>query len=490
MREPQRVSWVCIGLIMALVTGLLSTACQCRSEFHWQAGGDSIGQGGITSAPSGSPLPSDSSGETVGATPSVGGAGASGAATGAKDVTGAIVLRAKNEQGVPLHPADADDRVSGRAPDGAKAQVLETSAATGWLHVRTDGQEGWITPRYVDKASGEKAEAPNVDGAGSAIAEGSPWRSQQECEAALAQGKRRVRAANVASLATWNITWFPDHVPGGAAPKSGGTNLPWLACLIAWLDVDVLAAQELKIDAHTQPKWQELQSTLNQLTHGDWTHQTDQCPNKGRQHVGFLYDRKKVSASLVQDVASLNPTRSACGGDQRPGFGGYFRFPGGLDLHLVSVHLKSMSDHESYAKRRTAMAGLNGALQELAKRDPDRDRIVLGDFNSMGCEDCSPPISAAAERAALSQELQASSEPFELRSGAQCSHYYQRHPGLLDHFAVSSQLKELPFSVAVQTQGLCQVFSCNPLPGKEPAVYREVSDHCPLVLEIPDRDID
>jgi endonuclease/exonuclease/phosphatase family metal-dependent hydrolase len=492
MTATRRQSWLRIALLAGLLAGLLSTACQCRSEFHWQAGSDPVAESAPSDAPASpsSPLPSNAPGETVAS------ASAGGSAAGAGDVTGNVVVRAKNEQGVPLHPADADDRVSGRLADGTAARVLETSAATGWLHVRAaDGQQGWITSRYVDKAgvdkaSGERAKTQKVDGAALAIAEGSPWRSQQECEAAVAQGKRRGRAANVASLATWNITWFPDRVPGGSAPKSAGTNLPWLACLIAWLDVDVLALQELKIDAHTQPKWQQLQNTLDQLTRGDWTHQTDQCPNKGRQHVGFLYDRKKVSASWVQDVASLNPTRSACGGDQRPGLGGYFRFPGGLDLHLVSVHLKSMTDHESYAKRRTALAGLNGAVHELARRDPDRDRIVLGDFNSMGCEDCSPPIAAAAERAALSKELQASSEPFELRSGAQCSHYYRGHPGLLDHFAVSSQLKELPFSVAVQPQGLCQVFSCNPLPGKEPAVYREVSDHCPLVLEIPDKDVD
>jgi endonuclease/exonuclease/phosphatase family metal-dependent hydrolase len=388
-----------------------------------------------------------------------------------------------------MHPADGDDHLSGRVPDGTSARVLGRSATTSWLHVRTaDGQQGWVTSRYVEKKPG--AAAAKVEGAAAAIVEGSPWRSAPECDAALAQGKRRARAANVASIATWNITWFPDHVPGGSAPKSGGTNLPWLACLIAWLDVDVLAAQELKIDPHTQSKWQELQNTLNQLTQGDWTHHTDQCPNKGRQHVGFLYNRKKVSASGLQDVANLNPTRSACGGDQRPGFGGYFRFPGGLDLHVVSVHLKAMTDRQSYAKRRTAIAGFSGAMEELSKRNPDQDRIVLGDLNSMGCDDCSPAISAASEREVLSKELQALSDPFELRSGAQCSHYYDGKPGLLDHFAVTSKLKELPFSVAVQAAGLCNVFSCNPLPGKAPAVYREVSDHCPLILEIPDRDID
>jgi endonuclease/exonuclease/phosphatase family metal-dependent hydrolase len=468
---------------LGLVVYTLCTACQCRSEFRMQMGdqpGESTAPSSAEADPASAPLPSNSSGETVGAP-----AQASAEAPAADRV----VLRAKNAQGVPLHPADADDQLSGRVPDGTSAQVLERSAATSWFHVRTaDGQQGWVTARYVEKEPGSKPS--KVEGAAAAIVEGSPWRSAQECEAALAQGKRRVRAANVASIGTWNITWFPDHVPGGSAPKSEGTNLPWLACLIAWIDVDVLAAQELKTDPHTQAKWQELQNRLNQLTQGDWTHQTDPCPNKGRQHVGFLYNRKKVSASGLQDVASLNPTRSSCGGDQRPGFGGYFRFPGGLDLHVVSVHLKAMTDRDSYAKRRTAMAGFSSAMQELSKRNPDQDRIVLGDFNSMGCEDCSPPITAAAERAALSQELQALNEPFELRSGAQCSHYYQGKPGLLDHFAVTRQLKELPFSVAVQPSGLCEVFSCNPLPGKEPAVYREVSDHCPLVLEIPDRDID
>ncbi|HEX2880866.1 MAG TPA: hypothetical protein VHO25_15145 [Polyangiaceae bacterium] len=472
------------GVLVVLVAAQC-VACQCRSEFHVQMG-DSPPDPGVASSaePSSSTAPVSSNSPTE-----TSGARARTSAEPSEHTGDSVVLRAKNAQGVPLHPADGDDQLSGRVPDGTSARVLERSATTSWLHVRTaDGQQGWVTSRYVEKEPGAKA--PRVEGAAAAIVEGSPWRSAQECDAALAQGKRRTRAANVASIATWNITWFPDHVPGGSAPKSGGTNLPWLACLITWLDVDVLAAQELKIDPHTQTKWQELQNTLNQLTQGDWTHHTDQCPNKGRQHVGFLYNRKKVSASGLQDVANLNPTRSACGGDQRPGFGGYFRFPGGLDLHVVSVHLKAMGDRESYAKRRTAMAGFSSAMQELSKRNPDQDRIVLGDFNSMGCEDCSPAISAATEREVLSKELQALSEPFELRSGAQCSHYYEGKPGLLDHFAVTTKLKELPFSVAVQAAGLCNVFSCNPLPGKAPAVYREVSDHCPLVLEIPDRDLD
>jgi endonuclease/exonuclease/phosphatase family metal-dependent hydrolase len=467
--------------VVAASAAALCVMCQCRTEFHMQMGGAAGDRSGPAS--SNSPGEINANAEPSAAT----GAAAAGAAAAGAAAGESVVLRAKNDEGVPLHPADGDDRLSGRIPDGTTAQVLERSAATRWLHVRTAaGQQGWVTSRYVDKALNK---APKVTGAAAAIAEGSPWRSAQECEAALGQGKRRARSPNVASIATWNITWFPDLTPGGSAPKSGGTNIPWLACLIAWLDVDVLAAQELKIDPHTQAKWQELQNTLNQLTRGDWTHQTDRCPNKGRQHVGFLYNRKRVSASGLQDVASLNPTRNACGGDQRPGFGGYFRFPGGLDLHLVSVHLKSMPDRESYAKRRTAMAGFSSAMQELSKRNPDQDRIVLGDFNTMGCQDCEPPITAAAERETLNKELQALSEPFELRSGARCSHYYEGKPGLLDHI-VTSKLQELPFAVAVQPAGLCEVFSCNPLPGQAPAVRREVSDHCPLVLEIPDKDID
>jgi predicted extracellular nuclease len=299
----------------------------------------------------------------------------------------------------------------------------------------------------------------------------------------------RRRAANVASIGSWNIKWFPDGVPGGKPAKSG-TDVPWLACLIAWLDVDLLAVQEMKSDAHAQAKWQELQELLAKSTHGDWTHQLDACPGKGRQHVGFLYNRKRVTASHLGQVASLNPTRNACEGDQRPGFGGYFRFPGGLDLHLVSVHLKSMSDRVSYGKRRTAMQGLPAALRDLDQRDPDADRILLGDFNSMGCEDCEPVISADAERAALKQELVTLGDELELRSGARCSHFFKGHPGLLDHVLVSRRLQELPFDVALQAHGLCDVFSCSPLPSGEPAVYRDVSDHCPIVLEIPDRDLD
>jgi endonuclease/exonuclease/phosphatase family metal-dependent hydrolase len=260
--------------------------------------------------------------------------------------------------------------------------------------------------------------------------------------------------------------------------------------LIAWLNVDVLAVQEAKTDPHTVAKWKELQDNLNRLTHGDWTHQVDGCPNKGRQHVGFVYNRNAVKATLVEPLDSLNPTRSACGGDQRPGFAGYFKFPGGLDLHLVSVHLKSFMDSESYGKRMTALQGLPAAMKTLLEHNPDTDRILLGDFNTLGCEDCSPVVSPEGERDKIKADVAALADPLELRSGATCSHYYEKKPGLLDQVLVSSKLQELPFSTEVQASGLCEVFSCSPFPGAAPQVYREVSDHCPLVIDLVDKDLD
>lgn len=401
-----------------------------------------------------------------------------------------VLLRARSDQGVPLHPEDGAARVSGRLPGGTQVTVI-ARGKTGWLQVRAaDGQVGWVAARYVEEQPVGGSVAQTSSAGDRAIAESSVWRSRAACQQALQRGERLPLQPGTVRIGTWNVKWFPDGVPGGSAAKRGGTDVTWLACLVAWMQPDVLAVQEIKSDPHAEARLRELERQLAEFTRGHWVHRLDGCSGSGRQHVGFLYDERRVKSSALGTLPSLNPTRSECGGNLRPGFAGYFRFPGGLDLHLVSLHLKSMNDRTSYGKRRTAMQGLAQALTQLDEREPDRDRVLLGDFNTLGCDDCTTPISPEQERATLAQELVEPSAAFELRSGAQCSQYYQQQSGLLDQIAVPKQFEELPFSVAVQAQGLCDVFACSRLPGERPSVLADVSDHCPLLLDVPDLDRD
>lgn len=64
-----------------------------------------------------------------------------------------VALRARSDQGVPLHGRAGSDLI-GRAPDGAIAEVLQLSRNKRWALLRlADGREGWVTRRYIEGRS-------------------------------------------------------------------------------------------------------------------------------------------------------------------------------------------------------------------------------------------------------------------------------------------------------------------------------------------------
>src|SRR5262245_56405754 len=57
------------------------------------------------------------------------------------------------------------------------------------------------------------------------------WSSPEACSAALARGERRLRAPGTARLASWNVRWFPDGIPGNPSERGEkATDVAWLAC--------------------------------------------------------------------------------------------------------------------------------------------------------------------------------------------------------------------------------------------------------------------
>jgi hypothetical protein len=54
---------------------------------------------------------------------------------------------------------------------------------------------------------------------------------------------------------------------------------------------------------------------------------------------------------------------------------------------------------------------------------------------------------------------------------------------------VTRQMAEVTVS-KVQVSGYCAVRACGFIGGEMPAAYRELSDHCPLLSEIANQDLD
>jgi endonuclease/exonuclease/phosphatase family metal-dependent hydrolase len=392
-----------------------------------------------------------------------------------------VRLNATNEAGIPLHPSPGDSRVSGRIADDTEAELLETSADGRWLRVRSGSLEGWITRRYVVGADAGARPAPKPPAP-------SVWTSREDCEKKLAT---RARSSNpeVLRIATWNVRWFPDGKPGKGKSPEEGTDIPWLACAIAHLDVEAIALQEIKTNDNAKARSRELILQLDRLTSGKWRLVTDDCRNRDGQHVGVLVDESRLRVGEQTTLASLNANGEPCKNQLRPGFSAYLSKKSGVDFHLVSVHMKSGDEQRSLSLRQKAIAGIVSAERELQAAVADRDVVIAGDFNTMGCKECALKVTGADEIAETDRTLSGLAVAFRrIPSSAECSERSSHGAALLDHFFVTSSMAELGPKVRAQVDGICRESGCTRSMGLP--VETRLSDHCPVVLEITNRDLD
>lgn len=283
----------------------------------------------------------------------------------------------------------------------------------------------------------------------------------------------------MARFASWNLRWFPDGTPGSSEP---GTDVAWVACVLSWLDADVVALQEMKGTPKAERAIEELLGELNQLTGRRYVMRLDDCGSRVPQHVGLLFDEARLKLSELQTVAELNPSGSPCENQWRPGLSGRFAFPGGLDLFVVSAHFKSQDDARSLSLRRASFAAAAGVKQRAEQGSHDGDWLLLGDLNTMGCEDCQPPIAASEELTAVRQLL-AKGGLRLVEADASGTELHAGRYSWLDHALASSSMRELAASAKVHVAG-----PCGQAPGR--ATRMPLSDHCPVLLDLSDRDLD
>lgn len=307
----------------------------------------------------------------------------------------------------------------------------------------------------------------------------SPWSSPAACQRALAARKGHTAWHPAARIGTWNVRFYPDGAPFLRRDPHRATDIAWLSCGIAWLDVDVLAVQEFKRSERARRATRQLVAELDHLTGGSWKLSLDDCPNDSVNHVGFLYDRAHVEAHDFRRVARFNPKGGACDYAEDPGWMGDFDFKNGLELSLVAVHMVSGERHEAYALRRKSWDAFKDSLA-LAENRPV---LVAGDLNTAGCRDCKPAVAARTEIASLSHWL--SDNSFQLvPADARCSEYWGDRPFLLDHFAIAHGAS-LPVASRAHVAGFCDAVECARFPRHAmPTAFQHLSDHCPVLLDI------
>jgi endonuclease/exonuclease/phosphatase family metal-dependent hydrolase len=382
---------------------------------------------------------------------------------GALVLAGLAWLAAPGQDTATAGPEERSERKE-RAPRQRRSERKERSSRTR-------------APEHPKRRAGERR----------TLAADSPWASREACERALTRGGA-AREPGVARVGAWNLHWFPDGKPGDK-PSADGSDLAWLACTIAWMRVDVLAVEEIKRPPRGKQGLEELRTRLDALTGGLWQTLLDDCPRASSQHVGLLFDAKRVKLATSATVGSLNPRGSACAGQLRPGLAGYFSFPGGLDLTVIAAHLKSGPDARGIEERRQTFDAFKTAVAERSYQSGDRDVLLIGDMNTMGCESCTPVVSPGAELTRV-DALFSGFIPAITRVPAEpsCSHHYANRSVLLD-WAAKSDLGELPSERRVTVSGVCAELGCDDLVDDLPA-QASLSDHCPIWLDVKDEDRD
>ena len=148
-----------------------------------------------------------------------------------------------------------------------------------------------------------------------------------------------------------------------------------------------------------------------------------------------------------------------------------------------------MPDRRAFELRGASFQAVPGVLRRLTSAARDSDFLLLGDLNTMGCEDCAPVVSAREEVAAVEKRLRGSGVRLVAADAAGTEHY-RGQPVLLDHALAATAMRELSPSARSHVAGACAA-SAAPLTKRAAKQQRQsLSDHCPFVLDLTDKDFD
>ena len=319
------------------------------------------------------------------------------------------------------------------------------------------------------------------------------WKSSTYCEHVVKDGGRMaVPAPDTLRVGTWNIRWFPHGGPHGQPdPSIVPTDLGWLTCTLVWMQTDMLVVQESLATTTARTAWDRVLRALEQQTGDSWQWSVQSCGRPEGHHVGVLWNANRVTLSAVQSLWRLNgkatSAQEPCKGGRRPGH--YARVHStrqpGADFHVIGLHLKSGPTVSAVGERHAALNRIDTAVMRFLEED--RDVMILGDLNTMGAGDYH---SQRSELKYLRRMVAKEAPGFDdLTPKPRCSHYFRGRGDWLDHVLVSKNMAEVRTRSARVT-GYCAVAGCRRIKGEYPPAYRRLSDHCPVIIEIDNRDLD
>ncbi len=319
------------------------------------------------------------------------------------------------------------------------------------------------------------------------------WKSSTHCHRVVKNGGRlAVPDPETLRVGTWNIRWFPHGSPPDRPDQAvAPTDLGWLTCALVWMQTDVLVVQESLATAEAQAAWDRVLTALAQQTGEPWHWSVQPCGKPDGHHVGMLWNANRVTLSAVHSLWRLNgkatSAHNPCEKNLRPGH--YARVQStrqpGADFHLIGLHLKSGPTVFAVETRHAALNRIDAAVAPFLEEDPDV--MILGDLNTMGAGD---RHSQRAEVKYLKRMVAKEPPGFDVLSPApRCSHYFRGRSQWLDHVLTTKAMTEMRTRSARVT-GYCAVAACRRIKGEYPLAYQRLSDHCPVIIEIDNRDRD
>jgi endonuclease/exonuclease/phosphatase family metal-dependent hydrolase len=359
----------------------------------------------------------------------------------------------ERDQHIPAHPAPGDPRVHLRFVSGSAATVLQVNAATGWIEVQgapLQGTEntGWITRRYLaSRPDGEEPVSSSLD-----------WCPPKGSPTPHPSGRLR--------LATWNLENL--HAQDGQSTyleprpyvKRTTTDYDRIRCYVRLFDPDLLAVQEVDGEA-----------ALSRVVDTDvYEVHVDDRPKgslNGQQNTGFAFKRG-LTVVRQPDFEALDVR-----GDGRLRYGARIDLAhNGQTLQLLSVHLKSgcvenASTEPDCALLLAQVPVLEGWIDAAA--EGPMPFIVLGDFNRRLTQpndqvwaDLDDGQPANADLTTVTQDM-----PISCRDN--------KFPEFIDHIVVDRRL--LPWLDRTSFRHLTYRQA-------DKAVWAQISDHCPVLVEL------
>ena len=285
--------------------------------------------------------------------------------------------------------------------------------------------------------------------------------------------------AKTIEIGSFNIEWFPCKDDGEMMkkyninlrrpPHGEATNTQMLFEFLKQEDIELLGVVEI-VDP-------QLLDSLAKVYLGP-QFKVIYAPSASSQKVGFLYDSSVleiVGQPEVYSSVTLKP-----GSWLRPAFRAYFKVkPDGFDFHAIITHLKAAPSGWKTRKKQWNIA-LKNILNNLQTQSPDKDIILMGDFNNvskLGYQEFLPVIKSL-HFTWLTQEIVDRGlftdywSPYELHGGISGS--------VIDQIFISSDMTQEYVPHSVNVGGMCARGKKIYQPDEIPDYYKYISDHCPV----------